>query len=578
MKRNLLIVNSTASSGAVTEQRIGNHDYYVVSGAGSIVGNTVMNGIYYPLDEVKKLAASNVGRIPAPVSHPKDENGNLVSAYDQVAQNDFGIGAFSFNYRMSGDRLVRDIAVPKTPSMNSDKHAAVISRIENALDMDTSTGVIYSPVDGSGVGKDGEEYDRVAVNMSLDHDALLPFEIGASTTLMGTGLFANSDGNKSEVVEYNASMPALNLPLAPLDTSWDSQEADKLIREYTESSDAPSSTYRRYFLYFDRDSVDNFTSYKLPFATIIDGRPHAVLNAINNASSRLEQTQGLSDTDKSRAKRVIESYQAKAERMRKDAQGNSMGLFARAWNSIKSAFAKNELSHDQVYSQISDLINAELSDANKWSRYPCDIYQAYFIYRDRSDDMEKYYKQDYHITTSDKVEFDGAPIEVERVVEYKTVTQTEGNSMDKLKAALNSAGVNTDGMNDDAVLAAYNKMIVANAAKEGGSMDDESEMKENEKEKASNSSEIPEWFKPFASQLSVMNASSETKLNDAAKKVAALNMGISEDAAKAMGLNACEQFLEKNKGIVNFSGNGAGFGIAVNAGEDQFDMTKLGDE
>ncbi|MEG7660781.1 hypothetical protein, partial [Listeria monocytogenes] len=86
----------------------------------------------------------------------------------------------------------------------------------------------------------------------------------------------NSSGDQVEVIECNASIPTMSLPLAPIDTPWDEEEADRLIRQFTESGDEPSSTYRRYFLYFDRENVKDYSSYKLPFAAIIDGRPHAV--------------------------------------------------------------------------------------------------------------------------------------------------------------------------------------------------------------------------------------------------------------------------------------------------------------
>lgn len=566
VKRKLLLVNSTSTSDNVTEQRIGNHDYYVVSGAGSIVGNTTMNGIYYPVDEVKKLAASNVGRIPAPVSHPKDENGNFVSASDQVAQNDYGIGAFSFNYRMDGDRLIRDVAVPKEPSLNADKHKVVIDRIINNQDIDTSTGVCFSPLATNGVGKDGEEYEMVATNMSLDHDALLPFEVGASTTLMGTGLFANSSGDTSEVVEYNASMPAMSLPLAPLDTDWDKAEADKLIRDYTESGDEPSSTYRRYFLYFDRDNVKEYGAYKLPFATVIDGRPHAVLSAINNASSRLSQTEGLSEADKKRAQRVIDMYQAKAERVRSAESNNSQGTFKKAWNKIKSLFKGNELSHNEIYSAIYEMLNQGAGD--NWHRYPCDIYSSYFIYYDRNGDGEKHFKQGYHVTEDDKVEFDGEPYEVERTIEYKTVTNGDNAMREKILAALNAAEVKTDGLDDDALFAAYNELM---KTQESGS--DETE--KDKKKEAVNSTEVPDWFKPFASQLTAMNSSAEKELEDTAKKVAALNAGIDEAAAKAMGLEACKSFLAKNSGVVNAAFGQATFGQNSKT-EDDFDLTSIG--
>lgn len=572
--KKFLLVNSTTSNSKTSTATIYGHKHMIVEGGGSIVSDAVMNNILYPREFVEKLA-TNTKEIPAPFSHPSDDDGNFVLAESVRALVQNWGGVHARNWRMDSDRLVRDIAIDidSFPSKNKDE---LIRRIENGEDCDTSTGLILELKEESGVGKDGESYDYVAVNGYLNHDAILLNEVGAATNLMGVGVTANTNEENLDVVVYecNASMPAMNLPLAPLDTEWDSSAADKLIREFTESGDEPSSTYRRYFLYFDREKVKEYGAYKLPFATIIDGRPHAVLNAINNASSRLDQTQGLSDDDKARAKRVIEAYQNKAEAMKKSDASNSKGMFAKAWNSIKSMFKGNELSHDQVYSAIRDELCKGLPENECYRRWPCDIYSSHFIYHDRTDDGEKYFKQGYHVTSDNKVEFDGEPSEVVRTIEYKTVTNGDSAMREQILAVLNAAGVKTDGLGDDALLAAYNEQM--KKAQESGS-DEEQDKKDKT---ATNSAEVPEWFKPFADQLTAMNASEATKLEDAAKKVAALNsavtMGINEEDAKNLGLKWCENFLAKNSGVVNFAGVPAGFQANSQSKEDDFDMTKLG--
>lgn len=257
-------------------------EHLVIEGGGSIIGNTVMNGIYYPLEEVKKLASDVTGFVHAPNAHPYDDNGGFISAGSPEAVSKFYFGGVAYNYRMSGDRLVRDIAINIEVASRTEAGRELIARIEAGDDVDTSTGLLYKPEVASGIGLDGEPYDSVARNMMLDHDAILLREQGAATSDQGVGLFANSKGEDEEVdimvTAVNASMPALRLEV--VDIEWDEAGAIQRIKEYTGSTDAPSTNYRRYFLEFDRDNVDSFDAYRKPFADILDGKPVAVKAAV----------------------------------------------------------------------------------------------------------------------------------------------------------------------------------------------------------------------------------------------------------------------------------------------------------
>ena len=98
------------------------------------------------------------------------------------------------------------------------------------------------------------------------------------------------------------------LPLAPRDRAWDGTEAEKRIREYTKSTEAPTQDYRKYFMYFDGQAPELFGSYKLLYADIINGEPHIVPRAIFAIAGILEGARGgvnISDADKNRIKSVI---------------------------------------------------------------------------------------------------------------------------------------------------------------------------------------------------------------------------------------------------------------------------------
>ena len=195
-KRKGLHLNSNLLANAViTNKSIYGADHIVVEGAGSIIADTVMNGIYYPRDEVEKLAANTTGDIHAPSGHPVDTAGNFISAGNPQAVHQNYVGAISTNYRMNGDRLVRDIAINPEIANQSVDGKEIIRRINAGEDTDTSTGLLLQLEEIKGIGNDGEPYDFIARNMELDHDALLLRERGAATRLQGVGMFANQLGD-----------------------------------------------------------------------------------------------------------------------------------------------------------------------------------------------------------------------------------------------------------------------------------------------------------------------------------------------------------------------------------------------
>ena len=112
---------------------------------------------------------------------------------------------------------------------------------------------------------------------------------------------------------------------------------------------------------------------------------------------------------------------------------------------------------------------------------------------------------------------------------------------DKILAALAAANVKTDGLDDDALLAAFNK-LQAKPETQNNSEDIKTLIAEA----------VTNAVKPLQDQL-IANADKE--LNQAVEAVVALNKGIDEAAAKAMGLAACNAFLAAN-GHVPFNAVG----------------------
>src|ERR1700748_1851849 len=65
-------------------------------------------------------------------------------------------------------------------------------------------------------------------------------------------------------------------PLADRDREWDGAQAEKRVRRWAGAEDEPNEKYRAAHVWYDSDSKDNFTGYKLLIADVIDGKIKAV--------------------------------------------------------------------------------------------------------------------------------------------------------------------------------------------------------------------------------------------------------------------------------------------------------------
>lgn len=113
----------------------------------------------------------------------------------------------------------------------------------------------------------------------------------------------------------------------------------------------------------------------------------------------------------------------------------------------------SELSFDQ----IRDGLWKGLPEG-AWVR---EVFARYAIWTDRDG---KHYRQDYAVGSDGSVAFSGTAQEVREKREYEPVNNLQRDPMkDMLIAALNSAGISTEGLSDAQLLAAYNKHVGAAA-------------------------------------------------------------------------------------------------------------------
>lgn len=130
-------------------------------------------------------------------------------------------------------------------------------------------------------------------------------------------------------------------------------------------------------------------------------------------------------------------------------------------NKVKFFFTHNsDASFDEIYQMLREAIRAP--SGSDVYRYVVTVWPDKFVYEEGS----KLFQQKYLIDDSE-VTLVGEPVEVVRKpTEYEVKTNGETNPMkEKMIAALNAAGVKTEGLTDDQVWDAYNQQM---QKKEGG--------------------------------------------------------------------------------------------------------------
>jgi hypothetical protein len=88
-----------------------------------------------------------------------------------------------------------------------------------------------------------------------------------------------------------------DLPLADRDREWDGDAAEKRVRRWAGAEEGPNERYRDAHLWYDAAKPDNFTSYKLLIADVVDDKPRAVPRGIMAAAGIVDGARGGLDVD-----------------------------------------------------------------------------------------------------------------------------------------------------------------------------------------------------------------------------------------------------------------------------------------
>lgn len=97
-------------------------------------------------------------------------------------------------------------------------------------------------------------------------------------------------------------------------TAWDgAAAAARMLDAATDGDTIDAAKAARGFLLYDAANPDLRTSYKEPFADLVDGKLVAVAGGLAAAASRLPDLDGPSDDVKAEARKVLDAYEAKAK-------------------------------------------------------------------------------------------------------------------------------------------------------------------------------------------------------------------------------------------------------------------------
>lgn len=203
---------NTHTAGSVHHETINGRDHLVTKMV-SLVGNTVMNNILYPAEEVQN-AMGQLDMLPAPAGHPQI-NGTNVSAFHPMAMNAHNIGGFIRNPRLDGHAVVNDFCVDVEVATRTPDGQELMRRMNANEAVGVSTGLMLEVTNQSGTAEDGMTYNRVGSDFRFDHVAVLLNEAAAGEHV-GTALCYNSNGVDHELIVNELDTNSLEMRIDDL--------------------------------------------------------------------------------------------------------------------------------------------------------------------------------------------------------------------------------------------------------------------------------------------------------------------------------------------------------------------------
>lgn len=201
-----LVVNTnvfhrfTANLAPLLKEQTKNDKTYLV-GPVVLAKECVMNGLFYPAEELRKFTAAWNDRI-VPVFHPEGLDGKPISANTQEVIAEHAVGRlYDVYFDESAKALKGDVWLEK------DRIGEVSPRLQEILagngHVDVSTGLFLDQEPTAGMFE-GHAYSAIARNYRPDHLALLPDQPGACTWAEGAGFPRVNKKEEDGEVRHNA--------------------------------------------------------------------------------------------------------------------------------------------------------------------------------------------------------------------------------------------------------------------------------------------------------------------------------------------------------------------------------------
>lgn len=249
MKGNI-VINSNV--GEYREEYLDGRKY-LVAPMKIIQGDTVMNKILYPNDEVLK-SVEQLEKLKMPYSHPIVDD-DFADVNDPVALNKSYIGAFAQNITVDGKNYLGEMWIDEEIANSSDKGKLVIDKLVTGDKLGVSIMGQAKLKAESGTGEDGKDYAFTSSNYKWNHIAILTSEKPAgdhvNTVVMNEELIEqvetvektdetieNKGGKmtKEAVVEFLKSLDATQIEeifneLQPTEKEISVEEAEEVMNK-----------------------------------------------------------------------------------------------------------------------------------------------------------------------------------------------------------------------------------------------------------------------------------------------------------------------------------------------------------
>jgi hypothetical protein len=92
--------------------------------------------------------------------------------------------------------------------------------------------------------------------------------------------------------------------LADRDRKWDGDAAEKRVRKWAGAEEEPNAKYRDAHVWYDSGKKDNYTSYKLLIADIVDDKLEVVPRGVMAAGAIMDGARGGIDLPMDEIERV----------------------------------------------------------------------------------------------------------------------------------------------------------------------------------------------------------------------------------------------------------------------------------